>query len=479
MVETEDYIIASDEKTVVITDADFNGSRKSAVVVHFNEPGKGIVIAGAGDPRFRASAPVIKDPLILQPSADVAYWGTDNLFPQNTLEKIEKSTVIGPALNFKTRALYGGGLIYGRETIDAATGEEKFIRAKIPEIDAFFRRSNINRYILESTQDFYYFYNAFPELLLTADRKKVAAISAQEACFTRWSLQNQNTGLTDWAMISGQWRSDPRGANAKFVKAINPYWNAVEDVKADNRFKYIYPISYPTPGKVQYQLAHWNAMFDSNWYENTQLIPEYKSYFMQNQSTIKYHIRINVKYWEWKYEGEWANFDLATKKAKRKEEIQNIEAVLKGAKNAGKTISSPYWCDADGKEHYYWDIIAVDDKIKNGTYIEDSQEATSHLMFALETDPTLIGFSPGSKMNNGGGSEKMIAFNIYLSLCEAHRDCILEPLYFIRDYNGWGDDIVFKLKNNIVNTVDAGVQMKDMTNTNNKANANDSSKNNN
>ena len=450
----EEYVISKDEKAVVITDFDGN---KNAAIISLNEP------------KYKATAPVLQYPSIVQPSAEVAYWGEDNCFPQNVIEDIEKNTVIGPTLNFKVRALYGGGLVYGKEIIDENTGEEKFIRKKDPQVEAFLKRSNINRYLLESTQDFYYFYNAFPELLLTADRKQVAAICAQEASFCRWSRQNKVTGLTDWCLINGDWRNDPLGAKATYVKAINPYWNAVDEVKAQGWFKYIYPISYPTPGKLQYQLAHWNAVRTSGWLDVANYIPEFKKHLFENQASIKYHIRINVDYWKWKFDGEWENFDPATKISKRKEELKAIEAVLKGASNAGKTISSPYWCDADGKEHYYWDIITIDDKIQTGTYIEDSHEATSHLMYSLEVDPVLPGHSPGTKMNNGGGSEKMIAFNIYLSLCEAHRDCILEPLNFIRDYNGWDPELVFKFKNNIVNAVDSGVKMKDMTTANNNS----------
>jgi hypothetical protein len=463
MVETENYVISADEKVVLITDYDGRGK---SVLLSLNEP------------KLKPSAPGITNPDVLQPSADVAFWGTDNLFPQNVTEEIEKSTILGPTLNFKVRALYGGGLIYGHETIDEKTGQETFIRKKDKVVEAFLKRSNINRYLLEATTDFYYFYNAFPELLLTADRKQIAAICAQEATFCRWSKQNEKTGLTDWALISGDWKNDPRGQKAKYVKAINPYWNAVEEIQNDRYFKYIYPISYPTPGKVQYQLAHWNAVRESGWLDVSQYIPEFKKHLFENQASIKYHIRINVDYWKWKYDGTWENFSADEKIAKRKEELKLIEGVLKGASNAGKTISSPYWCDADGKEHYYWDIITIDDKIQTGTYIEDSQEATSHLMYALEVDPVLPGHSPGSKMNNGGGSEKMIAFNIYLSLCEAHRDCILEPLNFIRDYNGWDPELVFKFKNNIVNAVDAGVNMKDMTASNNNSKPANADKNN-
>jgi len=459
-----DYVLSTDGRVAII------GGKKNGAFVSFNLPTEAKKEQPAAtDPKLRPTSPIQEHPEVLQPDATVAFWGTDNLFPQRVMEDVEKDSIIGPTLNKKIKALYGGGLVYGINKIDPDTGVETFIRQRNPEIEAFLKRSNIKRYLLEAITDFYYFYNVFPELLLTADRTKIAAINVQEAVTARWSVQNKKTGLTDWCLISWDWASYPRGEGAKFVRVINPYWNAVEEVQKDKYFKYIYPISYPTPGKLQYQLAHWNALRESGWMEVLQYVPLFKKALFEQQISVKYHIRINVDFWKWKYDGEWENFKASEKRAKIKEQLAEIEATLMGVENAGKTISSPYWCDPDGKEHYYWDIIPIDDKIKDGIYIEDSQEASSHYLYALEMDPALIGHAPGSKMNNGGGSEKMIAFNIYLSLCEPERDCILEPLYFISDYNGWGDDLVWKFKNNIVNTVDAGVKMKDMTAANNSS----------
>ncbi|MOA12613.1 hypothetical protein D3C78_1326240 [compost metagenome] len=60
-------------------------------------------------------------------------------------------------------------------------------------------------------------------------------------------------------------------------------------------------------------------------------------------------------------------------------------------------------------------------------------------MRALGIDGTLVGDGPGKKMGAGSGSDKRIAYNIYCSLLQTHRDKLLKPLDFIADFNGWTD----------------------------------------
>ncbi|MNH20583.1 hypothetical protein D3C79_803600 [compost metagenome] len=102
---------------------------------------------------------------------------------------------------------------------------------------------------------------------------------------------------------------------------------------------------------------------------------------------------------------------------------------------------SEYATSASGEKMHGWEIIPIEDKLKEGAYIEDSQEASAHLMRAMGLDATLVGAGPGRNMGAGSGSDKRIAFNIYVALLQPYRDVILEPLNFISDYNGWTERI--------------------------------------
>jgi hypothetical protein len=138
-------------------------------------------------------------------------------------------------------------------------------------------------------------------------------------------------------------------------------------------------------------------------------------------------------------------------------EKKAFEDFLTGNEKAGSSLMIPVENDPITKKVYEgWQIEAVDNKIKDGVYIEDSQEASSHLMFALGVDPTLIGNSPGKGMGAGSGSDKNAAFNAYISLCQIHQDLILEPLHFIRDYNGWNPEYQFRFRKALMAPMTSG-----------------------
>jgi hypothetical protein len=100
------------------------------------------------------------------------------------------------------------------------------------------------------------------------------------------------------------------------------------------------------------------------------------------------------------------------------------------------------------KEYQGWEIKAIDDKMKDGMHIADSNEASSHLLYSLGMDPALIGQQPGTKMAGGAGSDKRVAFNIYIDTVKAHQDLVLEPFPWIDEYNKW-EGYSYRFKNSL------------------------------
>jgi hypothetical protein len=319
----------------------------------------------------------------------------------------------------------------------------------------FKRMTNLNRYLIESITDFYWFYNPFPELILSKDLNKIVGISEQESAYSRWGIQNPDSGLVDYCYINACWgnfKSDSDKTTTK-VPVLDPYFDAVGNLKAMGEHKVIYPISYPTPGKTYYQLAHWNSVRSSGWLDVAQSIPKFKKYLFENQITLKYHIQIPNTFWEWKYR-DWESMPLVEKKEKINEELKQFEDVMSGADGSFKSLFSSYMADEDGKEYGKWIVNELGTKNNSDMYIEDSAEASSHLLYALGVDPSLVGYSIGKGMGAGSGSDKREAFNMYQTLCQMHRDIILEPLYFIRDYNNWDPKLRFLFRYNEAKTAD-------------------------
>lgn len=397
-------------------------------------------------------------------SGEIAYWGDDNLFPQNVLEAAQKNTIIPTTLDWKARALYGSGLVYGKVNGFDDDGNDIFKRERVPEIEDFLRRSNIRKYLIEAATDLYWFYNVFPELILTKDRSKIVFLTIQEAPHCRWAKQDKQ-GKVKKCFIKGNWSEKPGElSDATTVDVLDPYYDAVQALKKEDYLKFIYPISYPTPDKVYYQLAHWNSVRTSGWLDNANSIASFKKALMENQMTLKYHIEVYTWYWEWKYKGKWSEWTMKQRIEKMDEEFTRWTNTLTGAANAGKAIMTQSLFDEGTRiSQPGVSIKPIEDKIKDGIYIEDSQEASSHLLYALGVHPTLVGAGPGKSMDAGSGSDQRVAFNNYISLCEVHRDLILEPLHFIRDYNGWDPEIQFRFRLPMIVTLDKGKEVQQET----------------
>lgn len=387
----------------------------------------------------------------------LAPWGPGNDFPQQVLADIAKSTILGPVLDWKTRAVYGKGIIYGTVTGYKPDGSEIFQRTKDPVVEAFFRSSNLHRFGFEGLQGLFTFATAFPELVISRDRSQITSLCIQDTAFGRYSAQAPGQAVPPSLHISANWpNAAPGDGYTTTVPVLDPYYGGVEALRADKRgFKYIYPLSIPSAGNAIYQLIAWNAIRKSGWLDVAQAIPEFKKQLFINQLSIKYLIEADIRYWEWKYP-DWKEKKESERKQCIAAELDAFEKTMSGTGGAGKSIMTVTMPDPQnpGATLKVFTVTAIDDKIKSGQYVEDSQEASSHIYTALQVDPTLSGISPGKGIGSGSGSDKRVAFNAFVATHSFYQDLILEVLHFVRDYNGWNPELEFRFLNPEINTLD-------------------------
>lgn len=380
-------------------------------------------------------------------TSEIVPWGVDNCFPQKILREVRKNTIIGPTLKKQAEIAYDE-IIYGFEKPKAEGGEPEFVRAYDEKVEAFFQRSHIHRYGIEALRNFYYFYFAVPRLIFTADRSEVYSLTCYKTAHFRFQKPDK-AGFIQNGFICADWESitSTQSEYVETIPLIDIYADP-EMYKDDQGFKYIYPLAYPTEDEVHYPLVDWNAARESGWLDVAQSIPKFKKALMKNQITLKNLIQVPSWWWEWKHPG-FSKMEVAQRKQIMDLEVDNFEKFFKGDDNAGASMMVTFISDpAHQKEYQGWKVDAVDNKIKDGMYIEDSNEASSHLLYSLGMDPAIIGSQPGSKLGAGSGSDKRVAFNIYVDTIRAHQDLILEPLSWIARYNGW-PNFKFKFKNSL------------------------------
>lgn len=374
-------------------------------------------------------------------------WGDANNYPQNVLTLCENNSIIPSTINWKVRTVKGNGLVYG--TFENGT----FTPVELPEVELFLEQNDIDLYLEESLSDLFWWGNAFPELVLDANRNQVIAIAAQEAMHCRYSKQNTK-GQKEFVFVDANW---PEGKETTWtkIKTIDPYFDPVTWVKSGKDVRFVYPLSISSPGKVYYQRADWHSVVFGGWLDVANKIPEFKKAILDNQVSIKYLIEVADYWWEWKYPN-WAQLKPEDKKAKQQEEFKNFTDFMSGAPNAGKALMVQFKTDkVTGKEWTGWKVTPVEDKYKTGMYMEESQEASAHILFALGVDATLIGNTPGKGMGSGSGSDKKVAHNIFVLNHKTIQEKVSKPLNFIAKYNNWmvnGKQVKFINQNYLIAT---------------------------
>lgn len=369
-------------------------------------------------------------------SLDVAYWGTKNDFPQQVEKHIESNPDLGNVLQYKALKLYSYGLTY-KAMIQDEDGNAKYIDLIIPEIERWLRRNR--QYFLKACIDITKYYNIFPQLVLSLDRQRIEYLKCCETKECRYEVMDKSLGYSKRVFLSPNWHQGGQLSDDKVVKipVVNPLYFPPELLRERrDGLNYVMPISFPT-GKKYYQLATWNTIIASKWLELANSIPKFKLALMNNQVTLKYHVQMPDYWMEWKYP-KFKTLGKDEQKRLIDAEIKKFDDFLVGVEKTGKSITSVFKTDpATGKEWPGWRITPIDDKLKDGKYIEDAQEATTKIYSAANVDPALGGVTPGRSGTNRNGSDKREAGNELYTTLYAFEELICQPLEYITEYNGW------------------------------------------
>jgi len=398
-------------------------------------------------------------------------WGSNNLFPREVLDQTNKVSLIDAILDWKARALYSGGLAYGVLQLDE-NGEETFVRMFDQQIEDWLECTDAQKYLMEATSYFYYYYNIFPELVQSVDGKTIKWLACLETPDCRWAKRTKagkTKGLIEQCFVSADWKLYNNEENTDQIDVIQTQRDPFLQVAAKKNKKWVYPVAYPSPGRAYYQRAPWHVLLDT-WMPIAEKIPGSKKSILNNQMTVKYIVRVPEWFFEHKYK-DWKDKGEKDQLAIMKKEKTDFEEFMAGADNAGKSLMVISRDNKVGIEYKDWQVEAVDDKLKDGKYIEDSQEADAHIFKNLNVDPTLFGAGAGkNSTSSGSGSDKRVAWNNYVIMNKAHQDLIMKPLNFIAKYNGWAarltkgkpnSKMVFWFKNYMIAKLDSGKETQE------------------
>lgn len=427
-------------------------------------------------------------------------WGENNDLPKTLTEKVGLSPVMSANLLFNVSASFGQGVmpvvsipvglkkelvpldnaeIYITDLIEKSSEKIAPIYQKIlndvlkskEEIDLFFENNDIDNYLLEQFTDMHWFFNCFSEIIFnkeTGDKRKIVKLNSKEASFSRLSVMNKKTGKIEYHYYYGDWGHSEPDDSEKIAFAtplldVNSTTYDLRDKMLNEKKQnsYVIPINFPTPGRNYYQKPYWYSLIESGWYDFAITIPELKKNIIQNQAIIKYIISLDENY-----------FNDIFKKEKiigEKEQITRVKAEYKmlndfltKMENNGKSIVTFSKAGRDNKRFDKLEIKAVENSIKSGEYIEDSEEVSNIMCYAMLIHPSLVGASPGK--NKGiNGTEARELYLIKQAILKPFINRILKPFNVIKAINGWSQYINFVVPNIELTTLDknkTGVQTK-------------------
>ncbi len=394
-------------------------------------------------------------------SSDVVPWGDNNRYPQELLEAIEKTGAAGGGMRVLRAAHYGRGFSPFTNEKDE-DGKRKINEAYLedyPEVYAFWQQSKMKRFWLETIADLETFSVAFPEFILSSNFQKIVSVRRQKAAWCRFEPMDEKTGLIKNVCIDTNWQSATKGNYTQTVPVMDSYWTAEqirEYCKQQKIYKFILPIFYPMINEAYYPVTDWHASYKNGWMEVASKIPEYKKFLFENQINLKFIVYVSEEYFTRLYRDEWDEF-LPDRKKELREQLTNaINDHLSGNKSAGKSIGVMKYLTEDGNWEKGIEIEAIDNKLKDGTYLPEASAANSEILFGQGVDPTLLGAGiPGGKLGAGSGSDKRVAFSILSSLMKSRREITLEPWEFLKAYNGWPLELQGGFADTTITTLDA------------------------
>ncbi len=386
--------------------------------------------------------------------------GDNNKLSVEIMDKIFANSHLGANIGFNAKLAYGDGIMVLKRERDEK-GEIKLkelLPSEVPDIYDFIIKNNYVNCVQEWANDISVFYESFVEFIYNKEGNKIVRLNSVETSNSRLSVANDN-GIVEWHGYSTQWKEGtPEDVTiTPLLDRKRPILALTEKRKkkgSSKENKYMLQLMLPTPGNYYYGKPYWWAIFESGWYDFACAIPKFKQALMKNQMTLRYHVTISNDFWTKLFNSEGIpKDDDKKKKARKKKFLEDLNNFLAGEENAGKSFVSHFAYDqTKGFEKHDIVIKPINAKIEGGEYLEDSEEVTNVLCYAMDIHPSLIGAT--GKKGGINGTETRELFIMKQALMKPIRDLLVLPLYLVKHINGWDKDIEFAIPNIMLTTLD-------------------------
>lgn len=377
-------------------------------------------------------------------------WGINNDHAQKVIDENMQETASAGALRFKRSAHYGKGLFFYKTSVDKKGREQITVMDKKelpPEMREFMRRSDIENFSQGIIADFEWWNQYYCQYILDK-AGKVYRVKWQRAKDVRKEKRDRATGEIKNFYLSGSWPDPQQGEYARI-----PAYDRFSEHPAPNG---IYCHCLVSIDKDYYITPEWQS--NMKWLQIARRIPDWILSNINNSINIKYHVKIPQEYFEKLHPRERYANDQEWEAAMKKEEKElkeNIDKMLTGTKNVSKVFYSKIALDEEGKPYPGWEIIVLENKIQDGAWLNAYGTAAAAICTAHGVQPSLAGLILSNGLGTGSASDTREQFNLHMQLYTVvGRQTTLEWFDFVKERNGWPDDINIGYRDIILQTMD-------------------------
>jgi hypothetical protein len=367
-----------------------------------------------------------------------ARWGTNDKYPHDTIAKLAAVPIAGRAINDLIKLAYGEGISYEKET-----GDPDDITDTDVEI---FLKGNKPHKILRNAYGSYYRHNCVFAVYTLDGNGKICKIETPDPAFCRLAVQDEESLRVEALLYSKKFGSNytPRDEDIIAIPLLDE-WDNDAFFKNLKVSKFAMMVHGESPAMLYYPVQPWAGLLKENgWLDVSADVPRIMAAMQKNQVNLKYKIGVDEDRFTQMYGDGWRRndfeFEGKNKKQLRDEYWAEIEKLMSGPDNAGKSIKYLFKSDPmTGRIMGNILIEPIDDKMKTGQWIPNSQAADQQIVQALGVDASMIGLQGmDTALGGNSGSNKRVGYNQAISMNTLDQETVLEIYNFVSEFNGWG-----------------------------------------
>lgn len=400
---------------------------------------------------------------------------------KDILDKIEIVETAANAIEYNVRTLLGQGLLYVKKS-DMATGKSNVMRHYSPEIEAFLSRNFIQTdFLVGKANDLCTLFNGFAEHIFNQTRTKIVQLAWKEFEYSRVEQYSKAKGTFDRknlyysALFANGEVSDAKLSDTELTSVI-PLFDPLDFMWLQNaqksKMSKFAVHSRPRTSRSAYypKPPHLGLYRPKGWVDSAANVPVINNAMQNNQICLRYILYISQKYLETWCKVETGKDYITMSPSEKKEQFDNlvakIEKKLVGTDNVWSTLALLALQDSQGSFIKPIEVVAVDDKAKNDTWVPTSDHADMHITRGHMLPTSIMGIQNSNiRMNTNSGSANREGFNTVVTLNTYLQNLLLLDLQIVADFNyanGWSEwDVQFfidDMTHTTTNNVENGLQ---------------------